>query len=140
MRNDVKEESDWSSPFGILCWKIWKYRCLCVFQNVSFNIDHILISSWSWAKALKTSSGKLAGNTDGHKRCCKWIPPPSSSIELNTDGARNPSSNLATSTTMAKDEFGNWIRGIGRNISSCSVEHAEHWAINDGLTMAWDAQ
>ncbi|KAA3473918.1 Non-LTR retroelement reverse transcriptase [Gossypium australe] len=52
----------------------------------------------------------------------------------------NTNSGLATLAARVRDEFGNWISGIGRIISSCSVEQAELWAIYDGLSMAWDAQ
>ncbi|KAK5776395.1 hypothetical protein PVK06_044354 [Gossypium arboreum] len=143
LRNEfglVFQEFDWRSLFGILCWKIWKQRCLCVFQDVSFNKDHILHSSWSWVKALKFLFGRPVESTRRRNRCRKWSPPPSGSIKLNTDGARNLVSRLAASAVVARDEFGNLVCGVGRNIGRCSVEQVELWEIYDGFSMEWDAQ
>ncbi|KAH1073965.1 hypothetical protein J1N35_026293 [Gossypium stocksii] len=41
---------------------------------------------------------------------------------------------------MARDEFGNRVCGVGKNIVRCCVEQVELWAIYDSLSMGWDAQ
>ncbi|XP_052479036.1 uncharacterized protein LOC128034561 [Gossypium raimondii] len=109
-------------------------------KDVPFSKDSILHSSWNWVKALKCTVGRLEDCTRRQTRCSRWIPPPTDTIKLNTDGARDPILGLAASAAVARDEFDIWVRGVGRNIGRCGVEQAKLWAIYDRLIMAWDAQ
>lgn len=86
-------------------------------------------------KAIKEVSVCSEGNLRGHTRDRVWNFPPRGFIKLNSDGARNPHLGLASSATVARDDHGRWICGVGRNIGRCNVEQVKLWAIYDVLQL-----
>ncbi|MBA0793807.1 hypothetical protein Gohar_018190 [Gossypium harknessii] len=74
----------WQSLFSIICQKLWKQKNLRIFQGIHSDAINIIQAAW-------------------------WIPPLTGSIKLNVDGACNPSSGLASSAVVARDEHGRWF-------------------------------
>ncbi|KAK5802198.1 hypothetical protein PVK06_029782 [Gossypium arboreum] len=54
-----------------------------------------------------------------------WTPSPARCIKLNTDRARDPILRIASIAAVARDEFGTWRGGVGRNIGRCNVMQAK---------------
>ncbi|KAA3477395.1 Non-LTR retroelement reverse transcriptase [Gossypium australe] len=123
----VFQDVNWPSLFRIVCWRIWKQRNLCVFQDVHVNIFSVIELSWWWARSIKQGHGETICIEEGMKDGL----PPTGLFKLNTDGAYNPNLGITYSVVMARYEQ-------GRNIRRCSVLQAELWAIYDGFQIAWE--
>ncbi|KAK8495639.1 hypothetical protein V6N12_019746 [Hibiscus sabdariffa] len=58
-------------------------------------------------------------------------------LKVNTDGARNSNSGLATCRGVGHDSEGNWCFGFSRALGSCSPLEDELWGMFEGLVTAW---
>ncbi|KAH1030535.1 hypothetical protein J1N35_042709 [Gossypium stocksii] len=96
-----------------------------------------LTSLWCQASYIKSRPGRPSGPKSSRCRNCRWSSPSTGSFKIDVDGARNPSLGLASSTTVAKDVYGRWLWGIGRNIRRRSVEQVFMVALKDKQMEIW---
>ncbi|KAL4362445.1 hypothetical protein GQ457_04G027620 [Hibiscus cannabinus] len=132
---------DWDVLFGSILWILWCNRNVRIFSVDTGDPGGVLQRSQrlfeeSMRACLPVRRGRLqapwpmGGNIS-------WSAPPRHWIKINTDGARNNISGLASCGGVGRDDEGNWKFGFSRFLGLCSALEAELWGMFEGLTTAW---
>ncbi|GER30653.1 polynucleotidyl transferase [Striga asiatica] len=124
------DDDSWEYTFGVTLWKIWLWRNSSVREIRAF-VNSILHFAEGARKVGST------GTTRFQRLVC-WEPPSDSWIKMNSDGAHNGSSGLASAGGLLRDSHGAWVGGFVMMIGECSIMAAELWGLFQGLTLAWN--
>ncbi|OMP00857.1 hypothetical protein COLO4_12315 [Corchorus olitorius] len=83
---------------------------------------------------LSIQSGSTKAKTEVQ---LSWDKPPEGWAKLNTDGSWNQASDDAAIGGVIRGHCGEWIIGFSQAIGKCSIDMAELWAIQQGISLAW---
>ncbi|KAJ1411849.1 Ribonuclease H-like superfamily [Sesbania bispinosa] len=128
------DDTSWSLLFGIACWIIWKHRNEAIFQKVTWDpikvIHHIRVA----VREFHAVSNLKVGIQHEKNPICKvvhWEPPKEGWVKWNLDGSVRSQGVHASSGCVLRNEWGNWITGVTRNIGQATITEAELWAFKD---------
>lgn len=120
-----------------ICWAIWKARNRFVFENCPLKpeevIEHALKANKDYLFAVCSGSNNTFPRQVG---ALKWVPPASSCVKINLDGAFNSSRGLAAFGVIARDSGGLaqwWNYGKVLVTSPLAIEA---WALRIACVMA----
>ncbi|KAK8631060.1 hypothetical protein V6N13_079824 [Hibiscus sabdariffa] len=87
----------WSILFASTCWHIWKSQNDLIFTGFIASTDSTAIRSVTWSRHynMVSSKKKIARPIVRVVAPCRWLPPPSPWVCLNTDGSLCPRSKYA---------------------------------------------
>ncbi|CAL1380726.1 unnamed protein product [Linum trigynum] len=133
----------WPSRFALTCWYVWKYRNDYIFQGKklaeSSLINYVISKTKDWLDTWDRANHNLASIEKPLRedRLIGWNAPSAGWRKMNTDGASQGSSGLATAGGVLRDSDGDWLGGFCCKIGTGSAILAELWGIHQGLIMAW---
>ncbi|KAK8997445.1 hypothetical protein V6N11_020923 [Hibiscus sabdariffa] len=128
----------WSILFASTCWHIWKTRNDLIFTGFVAPTDSTAARSINWSRHYSMVSSKITSRPIVRVDTpCRWLPPPSPWVCLNTDGSVCPRSKYGRARGIIRDSSGAWIIGYGHGIGIADVFTSELWAIYDGLLLTW---
>ncbi|CAL1384891.1 unnamed protein product [Linum trigynum] len=143
MRDSGERHEDWPSFFALVCWYIWKYRNEYIFQGKKLagsSINYVKSKATGWLQAWERTSLQLDCNSKPNRtdRLVCWGAPPRGWSKMNTDGAAQGSTGMATAGGILRDSDGDWLGGFCCKIGTGSAILAELWGIHQGLLTAWN--
>ncbi|KAK8569035.1 hypothetical protein V6N12_007567 [Hibiscus sabdariffa] len=121
--------TDWDVLFGFILWTLWHNRNSHIFSTDTsspegvFQHSQRLLEESMKARLLVRHGRRRAPWPPGGNAC--WLDPPRHWIKVNTNGARNTTSGLASCGDLGRDFEGNWRFGFSRFLGSCSALEAE---------------
>ncbi|CAA0816163.1 Polynucleotidyl transferase- ribonuclease H-like superfamily protein [Striga hermonthica] len=139
---DANDIEDWSCTFGVTIWRIWHGRNCHIFRNEEFHVGNRLREVNMHVMGIKAAilhGEKILGDsTTRVSRMIRWIAPPEGWFKMNSDGAFNASTGMATAGGLIRNSYGQWVRGFTMNIGFTTVAGAELWGLFQGLRLAWE--
>ncbi|CAL1384036.1 unnamed protein product [Linum trigynum] len=136
MGDSGERHEDWPSFFALVCWYIWKYRNEYIFQGKkladSSFINYVKSKATGWLQAWERTSLQLDCNNKPNRtdRLVCWGAPPRGWSKMNTDGAAQGSTGMATAGGILRDSDGDWLGGFCCKIGTGSAILAELWGIH----------
>lgn len=128
--------SRWKTFFPYLLWNMWKARNNLVFNNTHCSANDIISRTTREAKEALGILLKNGGPLHARQTWVAWLPPQPGFVKMNSDGARNSNSSLASAGGLIRDCEGRWIVGFTTNIGRASSFTAELWGFREGLIVA----
>nr|GMD60218.1 uncharacterized protein LOC109159944 [Ipomoea batatas] len=118
------------------CW-LWRWRNDKIFNQKistpSFKSYRIQIE----VAEINSSFSRLISprSTPANRswKLYRWNKPPPGWVKINVDGSHNPQAKKVACGGLARDEFGNLIKGFTHSIGEFPIEVAEAWALLKGI-------
>ncbi|OMP03175.1 reverse transcriptase [Corchorus capsularis] len=128
----------WLTMFSITYWKLWKWRNDFRLSNISTSINTKMVlinKAIQETLELSTQSGSTKAKVEVQ---LSWDKPLEGWTKLNTDGSRNQTSDNVAIGGVIRGHCGEWVIGFSQAIGKCSIDMAELWAIQQGISLAWN--
>ncbi|XP_057760081.1 uncharacterized protein LOC130980412 [Arachis stenosperma] len=135
---NLSQRGNWPCTFGMGISALWYDRNKLVFEGKISAPGMVAISihkrTTEVLNCLRKNLIKEQANRSDH--LIRWIPPPESIIKINVDGLFYSHNNNAACGGVFRDQWGRFLKGFSCNLGSCSIMHAELWAVIKGLQIA----
>ncbi|KAE8672971.1 hypothetical protein F3Y22_tig00111832pilonHSYRG00055 [Hibiscus syriacus] len=115
--------------FAIVCWKIWKYRCIVTFNPDCVEHEDLVAQNIRIKNEMVAGETVVAVNRSSVRTAARWCTPTRNWVKVNADGAVGGQIKMAAAAGVIRDDQGRW---------SYSALSAELWVIYDSLSLAWN--
>ncbi|CAL1372348.1 unnamed protein product [Linum trigynum] len=114
-RTEEEEQDDWPCRLSLMIWFIWKHRVEVTFKGKrmadSSLINYVTAKAVDWLRTWDRASLHLSNMEKPQREDCQigWKALPGNWKKMNTDGAAQGGSGLATAGEVLRDRDGVWM-------------------------------
>ncbi|CAI9108693.1 OLC1v1008360C1 [Oldenlandia corymbosa var. corymbosa] len=143
LQNSLHITGEWALLFGVVAWKLWRWRNLLIFENEVFLLPYKVgevVKKMREVQDARRHRNRMGQQCISKEMCMLfWRLPVEGKLNLNSDRAVD--GNTGWASAGGADQRPLWCMkgGFMMNIGYCSITGAELLGLYQGLKLAWDS-